>query len=297
MSKLLDPSPAPEQAATTIVERWADVDGHRMRYLQCGQGPPVLLIHGLLAYAFSWRFTMPALGQRATCYAPDALGCGYSDRPDVCDRTMRGHAERMLRFLDAIGVGQSDVVGSSHGGAVAMLLAEMAPQRVRKLVLVSPANPWSAHGRLMSAFFATRGGASLFRRVVPRVRSLGAYFLARMFGDPRRVPPDSLEGYTRPLLEPGGFENGLGIVKSWKADMQVLKAAIPRIANIPTLLVWGSRDRMVSSSSAENLKQQFHNAKLVMLDGVGHIPYEEVPEEFNRVVGEFLALGDRAGEL
>lgn len=292
MSKLLDPHATPEQGITTIEERWANVDGHRMRYLQCGQGHPVLLIHGLLAYAFSWRFTMPALGRQATCYAPDALGCGYSDRPDVCDRTMRGHAERMLRFLDAVGVQRTDVVGSSHGGAVAMLLAEMAPQRVRKLVLVSPANPWSAHGKLMAAFFATRAGASLFRTLMPKLRWTGKYYMNRMFGDPRRVPPDSFEGYTQPLLTPGGFENGLGIVKSWKADMRLLKAAIPRIADIPTLLVWGTRDRMVFPSSAEKLRQQFHNAKLVMIKGVGHIPYEEVPEEFNRVLCDFLAEAD-----
>ena len=64
---------------------------------------------------------------------------------------------------------------------------------------------------------------------------------------------------------------------------------MPRIAHIPTLLIWGSLDTAVDPASAMQLKQRLKNCKLVMFDGVGHLPYEETPEEFNRAVAEFLS--------
>ena len=81
-----------------IEECWMDFDGARMRYLRAGSGPPLILLHGLLGYSFSWRYTMPALAPYATVYALDTLGAGFSDRPRVIDHSMRGTALRVLRF-------------------------------------------------------------------------------------------------------------------------------------------------------------------------------------------------------
>jgi pimeloyl-ACP methyl ester carboxylesterase len=169
-----------------------------------------------------------------------------------------------------------------------MMLAETAPERVRRLVLVAPANPWSAHGSLMTRAFATRPGAWAFRKGAPALALLNWYFIGRMFGSRRRIPPDTVRGYTGPLRTPGTIEHGLGIVKSWRTDMRAIKEALPRIAHIPTLLIWGSRDRIVFPSSAESLRRHFARAELVIFDGVGHLPYEEVPDQFNQVIGDFL---------
>ena len=75
-----------------------ELDGARMRYLRAGSGPALILLHGLLGYSFSWRFTMPALAPYVTAYAPDMLGAGFSDRPPGIDHSMRGTAKRVLRF-------------------------------------------------------------------------------------------------------------------------------------------------------------------------------------------------------
>ncbi|HLK34108.1 MAG TPA: alpha/beta fold hydrolase, partial [Terriglobales bacterium] len=107
-------------------------------------------------------------------------------------------------------------------------------------------------------------------------------------GDPRRIPPGTLAGYAAPLAIRGAFEYPLTIVRGWREDMQNLAAALPRIAGIPTLLIWGSRDRVIPVASATRLQQQFRDCKLIVLQGAGHLPYEELPEEFNRAVLEFL---------
>src|SRR5271157_4551130 len=110
-------------AGKGVEECWMDFDGARMRYLRTGSGPALILLHGLLGYSFSWRYTMPALAPYRTVFAPDLLGAGFSDRPQGIDHSMRGTALRVLRFAENLGLGSFDLVGTSRGGAVAMATA------------------------------------------------------------------------------------------------------------------------------------------------------------------------------
>src|SRR5258707_2237730 len=85
-------------AGRGVEDCWMELDGARMRYLRAGSGPALILLHGLLGYSFSWRYTLPALAPYATGYAPDLLGAGFSDRPHGIDHSMRGTAPRVPRF-------------------------------------------------------------------------------------------------------------------------------------------------------------------------------------------------------
>src|SRR5271170_1654358 len=96
-------APAPALSAG-VEECWMEMDGGRMRYLRAGYGPALILLHGLLGYSFSWRYTMPALAPYATVYALDMMGAGFSDRPAGIDHSMRGTARRLLRFVERLGV-------------------------------------------------------------------------------------------------------------------------------------------------------------------------------------------------
>src|SRR5258707_12218218 len=128
-------------AGRGVEDCWMDIDGARMRYLRAGSGPALILLHGLLGYSFSWRYTMPALAPYATVYAPDMLGAGFSDRPARLDYSLRGMAQRLLRFNSGPGISSFDLLGTSHGGAVAMMAAAEclggnAGLHLRRLVLV-----------------------------------------------------------------------------------------------------------------------------------------------------------------
>jgi pimeloyl-ACP methyl ester carboxylesterase len=152
-----------------VEECWMEIDGARMRYLRAGAGPPLILLHGLLGYSFSWRYTLPALAPYATVYTPDLLGAGFSDRPRGIDHSMRGSALRVLKFAENLKIGPFDLLGTSRGGAVAMAAAAQcggargSSPRVRRLVLVCPVNPYSPHGTWLAPFFGTDWGATLFR--------------------------------------------------------------------------------------------------------------------------------------
>jgi pimeloyl-ACP methyl ester carboxylesterase len=273
-------------------EHWLDLSTGRMRYLQAGRGRPLILIHGLLGYSFSWRFSMPALARHATVYAIDNLGAGFSVAPPDLDCSMRGTAERVLAFADALGLSEFDLLGTSHGGAVAMMAAAIcagrADPRLKRLVLVAPVNPWSRHGRRLAPFIASRLGSHLFRHTIAKWRFLDYLWLRRIFGDGSRIPPDSLDGYRRPVLENHAFEHGRRIVQTWLADLADLERSLPTIRDYPTLLMWGTRDRAVSYRSAARLQGNFTSCRLVTFQGVGHLPYEETPEDFNRELIKFL---------
>jgi len=291
------PTPGAPALSEGVDECWMDFDGARMRYLRAGSGPPIVLLHGLLAYSFSWRYAMPALAPLRTCYAPDMLGAGFSERPKI-DHSMRATALRLLRFAEVLKLESFDLVGTSRGGAVAMSAAAQCVKRgkphIRSLVLVAPVNPYSAHGRWLAPFAGTAVGSAIVRAVLERFPSLYPYWHGRMFADARKIPSDSLEGYKAPLAKPGLFEHALSIVKTWSADLRELEALLPTLASIPTMLMWGTDDPAVNFSSMEPLARHFPNAGKVVFQGVGHLPYEECAEEFNLALIDFLTEGSGA---
>ncbi len=109
-----------------------------------------------------------------------------------------------------------------------------------------------------------------------------------MYGDPSRATLESLEGYTHGLATPGSVDHVLHIVRSWHIDMARLRAALPQLAGKSALLVWGDRDRAVGLSSAPQLQQILTQAELVVIPGVGHIAFEEMPEVCNRTMRDWL---------
>jgi pimeloyl-ACP methyl ester carboxylesterase len=195
-----------------------------------------------------------------------------------------------------VGVSSCDLLGTSHGGAVAMMAAALAPDRVRRLILVAPVNPWSAHRKWVAALLSNRAISALVFRIAPHTQITHGFFLRRLVGEMRRISPGTLQGYSAPFSIPGAFESPLAVLRSWNHDLKELECVLPRIAHIPTLLIWGSMDAAVTPESAAQVRQQFKDCRLVILEGVGHLPYEEVPEEFNRAVAEFLNR-NRLGNL
>ncbi|ABF39632.1 Alpha/beta hydrolase [Candidatus Koribacter versatilis Ellin345] len=264
--------------------------GHRMHYRKVGNGPPVVLIHGLIASSFSWRFNLPALAQHFTCYAVDLLGMGDAERPSGVDVSPRGLAEGLVAFLKAQSGGPWSIIGTSHGGAVAIWLARLARAaglELNRLVLSAPANPWSQHGRRLAPFAAhpiSRAVVKASRWAYIPVRRMT---FSRMYGDRRLITKETLAGYARPLKIKGTVPHCLDLLKNWVRNVDELEGVMRGI-DVPTLLVWGTKDRLVYFSSAQRMLETIPDARLLKIEGAGHLPYEERPEEWNAAVVPFL---------
>ncbi|MGC2108591.1 MAG: alpha/beta hydrolase [Candidatus Korobacteraceae bacterium] len=286
--------PVPEITRIAGAEqRLVTLDGVTWRYWFAGSGPPLLLIHGFMGYSFSWRFNMEPLSQHFSVYAMDLPGCGFSQRVDKPECSLIGDAEGVLRFMEYLGIENADIVGSSRGGGLAIIMGAIASRtnqlhRLRRLVLVSPINPWSSHGKVLTRLLATTLGGIYIVHVQPRLRVVARRYFKALYGDPKRISPGTFEGYTAGVDVPGSFEHLLRILRSWHEDLEAIAESMPAISGTPTLLLWGSRDRAVYPSSIHQLQRQLKNSALVMFPGAGHLPYEEVPDEFNRVLCDFL---------
>jgi len=154
---------------------------------------------------------------------------------------------------------------------------------------VAPVNPWSAHGQRLSRVLTRNPLAFALRTLAPWLSFSHDMILRRLYGDPRRIAPGTLEGYSAAFRKPGALEYGLKVLSGWNHDLQHLEAALPRIAEIPTLLIWGSLDKAVAPQSSEPLRQCFRDCTVKIFPGVGHLPYEEVPDEFNQLLRKFLS--------
>jgi pimeloyl-ACP methyl ester carboxylesterase len=135
---------------------------------------------------------------------------------------------------------------------------------------------------------ATGFGSACFHLLVPLIAASSYVWLGRMYGDRRRIKPGTVEGYKGPMLAPGGWEYALGIMRCWHADLRQLAKDYESLRDKPSLILWGDEDRAVVPASANEIVTRMTNAKLVVFEGVGHLPYEEVPEEFNAAVMGFL---------
>ena len=281
-------NPVPPKVATGVAEADINVGGHRVHYLRAGSGTPVVLVHGLLAHSFSWRHAVPALARHFTVYAPDLLGIGFSERVPGLDCSMGASAQRLIAFFDALNLRAFDLVGTSHGGALSTIVAAELGNRIRRLVLVASVNPWSRVGRKRIAVLSSPAGAWFFRKSFLRLKPLNDYVLTRLYADPSKIAPGTFEGYAEPLKIAGSAEYLLAVVRGWQRDLRDLERYYEKI-RVPTLLVWGDRDAAVLPSSAFHVQRAIPGSKLVIVPNVGHLPYEEAPEEFNRVLLEFLS--------
>jgi len=272
-----------------IEEAFAFVDGAKVHYQRAGTGRPLLLLHGLVGSAKNWRRNISFLSRDSAVYAVDLFNMGESERIPGLDAGLEATADRLAAYMDAVGLDEADIAGHSHGGSVAMMLAARHSDRVRRLILFAPANPFCDLGNQLIRFYQTRVGIWVARRIPFLPRMLKATALSRMYGDPSRVSADALEGYTQGLHIPGTVDHVLQIVQRWFVDMGLLRSALTGLAAKPTLLIWGDRDRAVGLDSARELQRTLPQSSLLVLPGVGHIAFEEMPEVCNQAMHDWLS--------
>lgn len=282
-------NPIPEwqrfPAGTPLVPRFVTVDSTRLQVVEAGRGPTVVLIHGLAASLYSWRYTMPALVQAGYhVVAFDNRGFGSSDKP-THGYSNADYVGLLFDLMDSLGISDAVLVGHSMGGAIAAEAALAHPERVTGLVLVDPAG-FGVRWPFMLRVARWPVVGALFDRF--RGRDATARILKMLYGDPSRVTDQDVDQYYAPLAEPGAGRALRGVMRTYRFD-----TLRPRIDSItaPTLLVWGSRDRLIPAAIGQAVVAEFQRGAFVLVPGAGHAAPEEAPSAFNRTLIAFLSRG------
>jgi len=264
------------------------LDHGDLTFEKTGSGPPLLLLHGLLATSFTWRHNLEELGRHFTCYAVNAPGLGGSAPLPGFRAPLNRLADAMLDFVTALDLPETRVMGSSWGGSVALLLALRSPPRVTRLVLAAPFHPWAdlrPRQRLLLTWPFSRVAGALLRR---RSDTFFRRAVGDMMGDPTQLTADAVRGYAAPLRSARASGRVFaGFVAGWRREMAEIAATAASLRQ-PTLLVWGDRDPVVSLASGRRCAQHLPAAELAVLPGAGHLPHEEQPEAFLGKVLPFL---------
>ena len=277
---------------TVTREHATMLNGHEFAYLDSGEGPALLFIHGLTGSQRNWAHLIDALDHEHRVLAPDLFGHGASTKV-MGDYSLGAHAATLRDLLDLLGIDRVTLVGHSFGGGIAMQFCYLFPERVERLVLVAsgglgrdvspllraatlPGAQWVlpfitsswVRGRVEAAVrILTRTGW----RASPEVTEVWRGFTSLADADTRRA----FLATTRGVIDPGG---------------QTVSAHdyLPMAIEIPTLVVWGTRDRMIPAWHATTAHEAIADSRVVLFVGAGHFPHLDEPDRFAELLGDFM---------
>jgi pimeloyl-ACP methyl ester carboxylesterase len=252
------------------------IHGHRVSFRRAGSGPCIVLLHGITGSSRTWDEVIPPLAERHTVIAPDLLGHGESAKPRG-DYSLGAYASGVRDLLIALGIEKATVVGHSLGGGVAMQFAYQFPDRVDRLVLVSSGGLGEEVHLLLRA--ATLPAAEYVLPVLcaQPLRDAGAT-VARLVGRVGLRPGSDLEEMARGFASLGDMEARQAFVHTVRGIMDIggqrvsARDRLYLAASVPTLLVWGERDRMIPVAHGR----------------AGHFPHRDHPWRFAADLLEFV---------
>ncbi len=267
------------------------IHGHDTAYRMEGHGPALLLLHGIAGSSRTWRDVIPQLTDRFTVIAPDLMGHGQSDKP-VGDYSLGAFASGIRDLLDVLDIDRATVVGQSFGGGVAMQFAYQHPEQCERLVLIDSGG-LGREVNWMLRFMTLPGSEYVMPVIFPGfVRDWGDS-LFRMIND-RGIRPGRLAEMWSAYASLAEAENRQAFARTIKSVIDPggqTVSAIDRLylaSPMPTLIVWGDRDDIIPVSHAYAAHDAMPGSRLVIIEGVGHFPQIEAPEQFVRALVDFI---------
>lgn len=270
--------------------RYLDLGGHRMHYVDEGQGMPIVFSHGTPEWSFGWRDLIAPLRGQYRCLAPDLLGMGLSDKPADADYSVRAHAERFEQFIEALGLEKIHLVANDFGISIALYYAIKHPEKVEKISLFNgwmwPVNEdphYAMPARMMRGWL----GRFMYLKFNFPVNII----MPRAYGDRRKLSKEVHQHYQRALSTPAerraAYQFALELLDAtafWAWEWEHLDA----IRHKPFLVFWGMKDSFVPPSELEKWSKCLTDAEIIRLETAGHFAQEEEAERMAAAMGRFF---------
>ena len=268
--------------------KFVTVFGKKVHYLEAGNGPPIILIHGFLYHTVMWRKNIDALAEKFRVYAIDLWGWGYSERLKEKEYSFERYGKQVLGFMDALNIKKATLGGQSMGGGISVYVAAHYPDRVDRLILVDPAvipYPMTTIGRIYQFPFIGE-----FMNAIPGDALMKNNIKTIWFYDRNKVTEEYCKEVLQPFCVKGSYAGSMFILRNVLKEPYVEKEAnLLAKMRIPTLIIHGREDKSVPLDRSKRLNDLWKGSKLVIFDKAGHSPHEEYPEKFNKLAIEFLS--------
>lgn len=286
----------PKAATPQLDVEYVTLHGKRRAFIKAGSGPALLLLHGLACDRTSWDRVIPQLAEKYTVIAPDLLGHGLSDKPRA-DYTLGGYANGMRDLLTVLGIDKVTVVGHSFGGGIALQFAYQFPERTERVMLVASGGLGPEVTPFIKLIQAPGWEQLMSVLTLPGLRHVESTALRAL----ATYGAGPVRRYTRDL------DQAATILESWKdrrtrfAIRHLVRAVIDWRGQIVTMadraylteampmaVVWGRDDRVLPVLHASNVAALAPGAAVTVLPDSGHFPHRDHPEEFVRLLDEFV---------
>jgi len=288
---------APDRPVAELEARWAqppsmfiDVAGMRVHLRDEGirdHAVPIVLLHGTSASLHTWDGWAAALAAERRVIRFDLPGFGLTGPAPDGDYRIERYVEFVTGMLDALGIEQCVLAGNSFGGAVAWQTAlALPPGSVPKLVLVDAAGYPLVSESVPIAFRIARVPVLSSLMAVTLPRRLVESSVRNVYGDPDRITPELVDRYYEISLREG---NRTALVERFAQAPHGQHADRIGEIQVPTLILWGGRDRLIPPEHGKLFNRDIAGSKLVLFPGLGHVPHEEDPVSTVAVLRDFLA--------
>lgn len=281
-----DHPPAQVEARwATPPSQFVEIDGVRLHYREEGEGPPVVLLHANYASLFMWEPWAAALKDRYRVIRVDLPAHGLTGPEPSGDYSLQRIQSLFEQFVDARGLERFVVVGTSIGGTVAMRYAADHPERIERLVMISPGSLEArVRGRTTPANVPKI--ADVLAWVTPR--AFTAYMLRNDYGDPARVTDAVIDEWYAMWMREGNRQAMIDLLRQYVSGGVEAKI---RSIRVPVLLIWGEKNKRVPLALAYETRALLANSPQVQLEvlpGIGHMLVQEAPQQSAAVIRRYL---------
>jgi pimeloyl-ACP methyl ester carboxylesterase len=279
-----------DRAAYPFESHFLELDAGRMHYLDEGQGPPLLLVHGTPTWSFLYRHIVAALRPRFRCIVPDHIGFGLSDKPADWGYRPADHARNLRMLIEHLNLRNFTLVVHDFGGPIGLAYAIERPDNVARLVLFNTFM-WSIRDDPAKRRPARLFGTALGRLLYTRMNFSPRVILPAAWGDKATLTPEIRRHYTavhqRPDERNGmwGFARELLGSSDW---FDGLWAQRDRIKDLPALLMWGMNDPAFTARDLARWQALFTDAQTVTFPHVGHFVPDEAGPAAAQEIAAFL---------
>jgi pimeloyl-ACP methyl ester carboxylesterase len=285
-------------AVGTHERREIRLHGHRVSYRAGGEGPVVLLVHGMAGSSSTWGPVLDLLAPHVTFVAPDLPGHGRSDKPRT-DYSLGAHASFLRDLLASLGHERATVVGQSLGGGIAMQFAYQYPERVERLVLVCAGGLGEEVNAILRLLALPGVDLILPLAFQPFLRDAGAA-VAGWFGHLGFRPAPATTEMWRAYASLVDGETRAAFLQTLRAVIDLRGQRVSAhdklylAQDLPSLIVWGAEDPIIPVSHAHAAQEALPGSRLEVMEGLGHFPHVEDPRRFADVLLGFLGQTEPA---